>query len=58
MTIEDKLCAEFMVRYNKMHNMLCRISRGLGDLCEGEWYVGRVVVRKLRKAVDELLEEL
>ena len=62
MTIEDKLCAEIMVKYNKMQDMLCRVVNELNDPPYDAWGDGgwedAELLESLRKDVDELLEEL
>ena len=62
MTIEDKLCAEIMVKYNKMQDMLCRVSNELNDPTGSRWgdhfADDRSLIEHLRDDVDRFLEEM
>lgn len=62
MTIEDKLCAEIMVKYNKMQDILQRVVNELNDPPYDAWGDGgwedADLLDLLCKDVEKLLEEL
>ena len=62
MTIEDKLCAEIMVKYNKMQDMISRVVNELNDPAYDKWGDGgwedADLLESLCKDVEKLLEEL